>query len=208
MNHYKILFITLGRTGSTNLCKGISKIHSLELLDEPFNKSNEKLFDYYFSKIKNSKSIIVKHIISQTPKKNEKYTDFIQELIQHFDFVVTLGRKNTKEHYESLCNLRYKNENNQNSFTKYQYKSIPESFKSYYESILTIEKLEKYHSIVESISDEHKIPKLYYEDLYSNSIDENYKKIQSILPFLSEKIKKYLDSQNKFRVDFLKKTTI
>jgi len=207
MNHYKILIITLGRTGSTNLCKGISKIHSLELLDEPFNKSNEKLFDYYFSKIKNSKAIIVKHIISQTPK-NEKYTDFIPKLIKEFDFVITLGRKNTKEHYESLCNLRYKNENNENSFTKYQYETIPESFKSYYKSILTIEKLQKYHSIIESISDEHKIPKLYYEDLYSNSIDENYKKMKSTLPFISEKIKKYLNSDNKFRVDFLKKTTI
>ena len=73
----KILFVTLGRTGCTNLCRGLSKTLSLDLLDEPFNKNNSKLFDYYYSKIKNSESIIVKHIITQTTK-DLKYTEFLK----------------------------------------------------------------------------------------------------------------------------------
>ena len=220
----KILFITLGRTGSTNLCKGLSKTLSLDFLDEPFNKINAKLFDHYYSKIKNSESIIVKHIISQTNESSStkylhegivsvttedfKYNEFIKKLIKEFDYVISLGRKNIKEHYESLCNLRYRNETNQSGHQQYQFESIPEQFKTYYSSILTIEKLQEYHDKIENIADKNKLTKLYYEDVYSHNIEKNYKKIKSILPFVNENLKKYLDRKNKLRVAFVKKSII
>ena len=203
----KILFVTLGRTGSTNLCRGLSKTLSLDFLDEPFNKNNSKLFDYYYSKIKNSESIIVKHIITQTTK-DLKYTEFLKKLIKEFDYVISLGRKNIKEHYESLCNLRYRNETNKNVHEQYQFESIPEQFKTYYNSILTTEKLKEYQDEIEIISDKNKLTKLYYEDVYSHDIEKNYKNIKLILPFVNENLKKYLDRKDKLRVAFVKKSMI
>ena len=81
-------------------------------------------------------------------------------------------------------------------------------FKTYYNSILTTEKLKEYQDEIEIISDKNKLTKLYYEDVYSHDIEKNYKNIKLILPFVNENLKKYLDRKDKLRVGFCEKSMI
>lgn len=205
----KILVITIGRTGSTNLCKGIADTLNLQLIDEPFNPLKSKeVWSFNQSKIKSSKDIIVKHIWFHTID-NIFYLDFLKILIQDFDEVFILTRKNIKEHFESIVNLKYKTKLKQDIFEKYVFEDIPSSFiKNYKDTTLNLEKLKKHNKDLKILAEETNIKIIYYEDIYSDNIDSNFSVIKKVLPSISNDFKKFLDNKNRQRIFDSKKQTI
>jgi len=205
----KILVITIGRTGSTNLCKGIADILNLEFIDEPFNPLKSKeVWSFNQSKIKSSKDIIVKHIWFHTVD-NIFYLDFLKILTQDFDEVFILTRKNIKEHFESIVNLKYKTKLNQDIFGKYVFEDIPFSFiENYKNTTLNLEKLEKHNNDLKILAEKNNIEIIYYEDIYSDDIDSNFDVIKKVLPNVSTNLKKFLDNKNRQRLFDSKKQFI
>lgn len=205
----KILVITIGRAGSTNLCKGLADNLNLELIDEPFNPLKSKQTHVFNqSKIKLSKNIIVKHIWFHTID-NIFYLDFLRILIKKFDKVFILTRKNTKEHFESIVNLKYKTKLNQNVFEKYLFEDIPSDFiEEYQNNTLNIKKLKKHNKDLKILAEETNIKIVYYEDIYSDNIDSNFSVIKKVLPNISNDFKKFLDNKNRQRIFVSKKQTI
>jgi len=197
----KILIITIGRTGSTNLSKGLAANLNLKLFDEPFNPSlNKYSHDFNLKKLKTKKSLIVKHIWFHTPVEYN-YKNFLQEFITYFDKIFMLVRSNIKEHYESLVNLKYRTNTKVNVFEKYNYNDIPSKFKEDYKNILTIEKLSSYVEYLHNFSIDNNIPILYYEKLYSEDIHSNVDYIRKFIPEISENINTYLNPVNRQRFD-------
>ena len=197
----KILIITIGRTGSTNLSKGLAADLNLKLIDEPFNPSlNKYSHDFNLEKLKTKKNLIVKHIWFHTPIEYN-YKKFLQELITYFDKVFILVRSNIKEHYESLINLKYRTITKSNVFEKYNYNDIPSEFKEDYKDTLTVEKLNSYVEYLYNFSTDNSIPTIYYEKLYSEDIRSNVNYIRKFIPEVSENINNFLNPVNRQRSD-------
>ena len=109
------LIISGARCGSTSLQKSISNSYNSKIIFEPYAPWGLQRKKY---KMEN---VVVKTILhqinNQSPKMGEipisyfdKCFDFYSELIPEFDKVILLGRKNTKEHAESLVALYSGNE--------------------------------------------------------------------------------------------------
>jgi len=82
----KVLIITTGRTGSTNLSKGISSTLNYKFYDEPFHIDKENSHNILLEKIKNESNIVVKHIWYHRIN-NTTIDDFLELLINEFDEV-------------------------------------------------------------------------------------------------------------------------
>ena len=194
----KVLIITTGRTGSTNLSKGISSTLNYKFYDEPFHIDKENSHNILLQKIKNESNIVVKHIWYHRIN-NTIIDDFLKLLISEFDEVFILLRKNSKEHYESIINLQYKKEIQKNVFEKYNYDDIPDSFIKKYKNKFPIDSLIYQIQYLEKFSNDNNIKKIYYENIYSKDINSNFKIIKKILPNIKENIKNFLDINKRQR---------
>jgi len=189
----KLLILTLGRSGSTNLFNSLVNEYKCIGIDEPFINSNgiDKKQEN-LNKIKNLNNIVVKHIISH------EFVD-IDELQKYFDKKVILIRKNINKHLESIINLKYKQSINQNnSHSKYIFDDIPKVFiETHKNNILNY--INYYNKLLNKISQKYNIPIIFYEDIYSDNIENNLVNIQNNFDNISNSFKKNLDSSKKYR---------
>jgi hypothetical protein len=187
----KILIISTGRSGSTNLSLGLSE--SLEECDlffepfAPFGHNNNKLIrndlgtitsrKKHLFYLKNSNyNIVEKHIIDDPwfwGNKEEPIKDycinFYIEYCKLFDRVILLDRRDIKE-----WAISWKNASNNNDFFNYSKKN--------YDNI-NIEKeihnLYPLKEIIHNLSSILNFPIYYYEDIFSSK-EENIQKIKVI----------------------------
>jgi hypothetical protein len=158
-----ILIIALPRTGSTSLLYKLAKENGLAPLFEPFD--NTKRVQY-----NGEKNVIVKTIICHHPNN--------LELINSFDKVILLNRRNLKDLIESHAYQTYFSKTkNYNSNNSYVYKSPPQEIIN-----LCTSDILNWNEEINHLSEITKIPIIYYEDIFdSNSPDRLRMSITNII---------------------------
>lgn len=158
----KILIISLPRSGSTSLLERYSGILRLNRFDEPFSKLGNRPYNL-------EDNSVVKTIISHKP------VDFYLEYIRNFDKVILLSRKDLKACAESMAYLSYNMNKGFKHFQNYIWEKTPN-----YD--VTVEYINKCDEDLKTISNIHKIPIKYYEDIFSvNSHNRQRKTKKNIL---------------------------
>lgn len=218
----KILILSLPRTGSSNLLKGLANAiigNPDDLTMGKFEPQNPKFWwvtpplevdlknitlqtQELFTGIKNSKTIVVKSILDHIDilcnTANISLWDYLDEYIKLFDLVFFLKRKDVTPQIESFVNSIHTG----NWHGEYEYKPVPpdvyHKFKMY---------IAKYNHLLDEIISKYKdtYGPIYYEDIISsdrkgiNKILERsgLKNIIHLdnLPLLYDK----LDIKNKYR---------
>lgn len=202
----KILILGIGRSGTTNLIKGLGDCLPYKMYGEPFNRNLTPTLTP--EKVLSHKNVIVKTLIDQMDREYwvdfegdledfyKKTMDFNLKFLKNFDNVILLSRKNQKENIESRLYQRTYG-NKQTWHVPY---FIPGSFKDD-KLIETVTNRVKYGAeTLEKVSKQINIPITWYEDLYSG--DKN--KIKPIidswgLEIEIEKLYPYLDPSKKYR---------
>jgi hypothetical protein len=145
----KILIISLPRTGSTSLLYKIAKDRNLKPFFEPFDGTNRVIYN-------NENNSVVKTIISHHSNN--------LELINRFDEVILLNRRNLKELIESHSYQTYFSKTGYNSNNPYVYKQPPQEIIN-----LCTSDILNWNEEINYISDVTKIPIIYYEDIFDNN---------------------------------------
>lgn len=148
----KILIIALPRTGSTSLMHRLANEKHLKPFFEPFDGTNRVIYN-------NQNNSVVKTIICH--HKNNL------ELINKFDEVILLNRKNLKELIESHSYQTYFSKRGYDSNSHYVYKTPPQDVIN-----LCTSDILNWNEEINYLSDITKIPITYYEDIY-NPNDNN-----------------------------------
>jgi len=199
----KIALISLPRTGSTSISRYYRYTNKdVMVIDEPFNLVVNNPTILYNDLIKNQ-NLFIKTMYGDNPLEFENMSakEFVLKLINDFDLVLFLTRKNIKEHTESYVQALQTSKWASN----YVYDS---KFDKLYNEIEV--KLNKLNSeMIETCNELNK--RLYfYEDLYNQSTKEN------IIEFLysiscnynQEMFNTFLDISKKYRVTPTYKTII
>lgn len=199
----KIALISLPRTGSTSISRYYKSINKdVVVIDEPFNLMVNNPTILYSNLIKND-NLFIKTMYGDNPLefKNMSAKEFVLKLINDFDLVVFLTRRNIKEHTESYVQALQTSK----WVSNYVYNS---KFNILYNEVES--KLNKLNlELIETCNELNK-PLYFYEDLY------NLHKKESIIRFLysiecgynKEIFNKFLDTSNKYRVTPSYKTII
>jgi hypothetical protein len=145
----KILIIALPRTGSTSLLKKISKDRNLKPFFEPFDGTGRVIYN-------NENNSVVKTIISHHSNN--------LELINRFDEVILLNRRNLKELIESHSYQTHFSKTGYNSNNPYVYKQPPQEIIN-----LCTSDILNWNEEINYLSDVTKIPIIYYEDIFDNT---------------------------------------
>jgi hypothetical protein len=199
----KIALISLPRTGSTSISRYYKSINKdVVVIDEPFNLLVNSPTILYDNLLKNN-NLFIKTMYGDNPLEFENMSakEFVLKLINDFDLVVFLTRRNIKEHTESYVQALQTSKWASN----YVYNS---KFNELYNEVEN--KLNKLNlELIETCNELNK--SLYlYEDLYDSHKKEN------IIQFLysigcdydKEIFNKFLDTSNKYRVTPIYKTII
>jgi len=173
----KILIISPPRCGSTSLLHNISVLTKYQSIFEPYtNGLTNRVFENEYP-ISLPENCIVKMISYQVPKKYGKPSDFfnfILSIYKEYDKIILLNRKNLQEHFESYVNLRIRNDKNLNVYVPWFKEDIEKKIIQY-----NIEEFKPYRNIIDEISNELKIPIVYYEDLYGKDRKKSLEIIKS-----------------------------
>jgi hypothetical protein len=145
----KILIISLPRTGSTSLLYKIAKERNLKPFFEPFDGTGRVVYN-------NENNSVVKTIISHHSNN--------LELINRFDEVILLNRRNLKELIESHSYQTYFSKTGYNSNNPYVYKQPPQEIIN-----LCTSDILNWNEEINYLSDVTKIPIIYYEDIFDNT---------------------------------------
>lgn len=158
----RVLIIALPRTGSTSLLKKIAKEKNLKPFFEPFDGTNRVIYN-------NENNSVVKTIISHYPNN--------LELINKFDEVILLNRKNLKDLIESHSYQTHFFKSGYNSNNPYVYKQPPQDVIN-----LCTSDILNWNEEINYLSEITKIPITYYEDIFDiNSSDRLRTTINKIL---------------------------
>lgn len=148
----KVLIISLPRTGSTSLLYKIAKEKNLKPFFEPFDGTDRVVYN-------NEDNSVVKTIICH-------HSNNLQ-LINNFDEVILLNRRNLKELIESHSYQTYFSKRGYDSNNSYVYKQPPQEIIN----ICTSDVL-NWNEEINYLSEISKIPITYYEDIFdTNSSD-------------------------------------
>jgi hypothetical protein len=161
-----ILIISLPRTGSTELGKGISNKHKLKYECEPFNGGN-RIFNN--SDLNN---VVLKTILFHLPIYVEESNriNWLIELSKNFNEIILLSRRNLVACAESWAYLSYNEK--QKSFKAnepYLWERTP-NYNTEFEFI------KKCNSELVYISEKLNIPITYYEDIYNENNSNRLRK--------------------------------
>jgi hypothetical protein len=135
--------------GSTSLLYKIAKDRNLKPFFEPFDGTNRVIYN-------NENNSVVKTIISHHSNN--------LELINRFDEVILLNRRNLKELIESHSYQTYFSKTGYNSNNPYVYKQPPQEIIN-----LCTSDILNWNEEINYISDVTKIPIIYYEDIFDNN---------------------------------------
>ena len=173
----KILIISPPRAGSTSLLDNISVLTKYQSIFEPYNNGlSNQLFRSEYPLLL-PENCIVKMISYQVPKEYGKpsyFFNFILSIYKEYDKIILLNRKNLQEHFESYVNLRIRNDKNLDVYVPWFKENIEENIIKY-----NIEDFKPYRNIIDEISNELKIPIVYYEDLYGKDRKKSLEIIKS-----------------------------
>ena len=199
----KIALISLPRTGSTSISRYYKSINKdVVVIDEPFNLLVNNPTILYDNLLKND-SLFIKTMYGDNPLEFENMSDkeFLLKLINDFDLVVFLTRKNIKEHTESYVQALQTSKWASN----YVYNS---KFNELYNEVES--KLNKLNlELIETCNELNK--SLYlYEDLYDSHKKENIIQFLYLIGCNYDKtiFNKFLNTSNKYRVTPTYKTII
>ena len=183
----RILVVHVKRSGSTTLCKGLSETLGLKHYTSPFRPwilNQPKELQVYF----NSKCILQTESIQYS-------NNLLGSLIEGFNKVILLSRKNIRDAIESYAYINYHNTETHSYFnshtSRYVWKKTPNFEKSKSE-ILIQEK------VLLELSTKYNIPITYYEDLYYDSQLNTLKDLKLNINE-EEFAKKYLNPTNRQR---------
>ena len=199
----KIALISLPRTGSTSISRYYKSINKdVVVIDEPFNLLVNNPTILYDNLLKND-SLFIKTMYGDNPLEFENMSakEFVLKLINDFDLVVFLTRKNIKEHTESYVQALQTSKWASN----YVYNS---KFNELYNEVES--KLNKLNlELIETCNELNK--SLYlYEDLYDSHKKENIIQFLYLIGCNYDKtiFNKFLNTSNKYRVTPTYKTII
>jgi hypothetical protein len=145
----RILIISLPRTGSTSLLYKIAKEKNLKPFFEPFDGTNRVIYN-------NEDNSVVKTIICHHSNN--------LELINNFDEIILLNRRNIKELIESHSYQTYFSKIGYNSNNPYVYKQPPQEIIN-----LCTSDILNWNEQINYLSENTKIPITYYEDIFDSS---------------------------------------
>ena len=199
----KIALISLPRTGSTSISRYYKSVNKdVVVIDEPFNLVVNNPTILYNNLLKND-NLFIKTMYGDNPLEFENMSakEFVLKLINDFDLVIFLTRKNVKEHTESYVQALQTSK----WASSYVYDS---KFNASYNTIEN--NLNKLNLELIEICNQLNKPLYFYEDLYNISNKEN------IIQFLysigcnydKEIFNKFLDVSKKYRVTPTYKTII
>lgn len=161
----KILIIALPRTGSTSLLYKLAKDTKLKPIFEPFDGSGREIYN------NNDDNVIVKTIVPH-------HTNNLQ-LINEFNQIILLNRRNFAEHLESHSYQTYFKNFGYNSNNKYIYKKPPTEIIDICKNDLT-----KWSDELKYISEKININISYYEDLFDSKSKERLRLDESQIKML------------------------
>lgn len=159
----KILIISLPRTGSTSLTHKLSKIHNLEIINEPYRTTN---IENEFKPKK--ENIIVKSLV------HHHRDNF--ELVKYFnkENIILLSRKDLVSCAESYVYLIKNFEKNRFGFkSEYFYENIRKDDFDYYYQIIN-----EYHNQLKNLSEKLEIPITFYEDIFDPNSEDRLRKFE------------------------------
>ena len=199
----KIALISLPRTGSTSISRYYKSINKdVVVIDEPFNLLVNNPTMLYDNLIKN-KNLFIKTMYGDNPLEfqNMSAKEFVLKLINDFDLVVFLTRKNIKEHTESYVQALQTSKWASN----YVYNS---KFNELYNEVES--KLNKLNLELIQTCNELNKPLYFYEDLYDSLKKENIIEFLYSIGCNYDKaiFNIFLNTSNKYRVTPTYKTII
>ena len=199
----KIALISLPRTGSTSISRYYKSINKdVVVIDEPFNLVVNNPTIIYDNLIKN-KNLFIKTMYGDNPLefKNMSAKEFVLKLINDFDLVVFLTRKNIKEHTESYVQALQTSK----WTSSYVYDS---KFNTLYDKVES--KLNKLNLELIQTCNELNKPLYFYEDLYNSLKKENIIEFLYLIGCNYDKaiFNIFLNTSNKYRVTPTYKTII
>lgn len=153
----RVLIIALPRTGSTSLLYKIAKERNLKPFFEPFDGTGRVVYD-------NEDNSVVKTII---PHHSNNL-----ELINTFDEVTLLNRRNLKELIESHAYQTHFSKMGYNSNNPYVYKQPPQEIVN-----LCTSDILNWNEQIIYLSEITNIPITYYEDIFDGNSNDRLRKL-------------------------------
>jgi len=203
----KILIISQGRSGSTNLLNYLSNSIPNHLsYNEPFNVDPIKVKNTIPLDLK-APNLIVKTLVSYVPSNCYTFFDteqtiqkiinyYLNSLIPNFNKIVLLTRMNEIENVKSYYNSL---ETNKWHSPYHMPSSFSFSKDQRINSILS--NIRNNNSILYRLSEIIKVPITYYEDIFTGDKNkiQNFLKQSQIEISNFEKFYSYLDPKNRYR---------
>ena len=178
----RLFILHLNRSGGTRLSQSLSEVLKLKHYPSPFRdviRNHPQEFSFYF----NNPCLLQERIINETEER-------LRELMEGFNKVILLTRRDLKGAIESWAYVSYFRRNRdvyfQSHTSKYIWKRTPN-----YERIEQL--LTDADQTLKRIALDYNIPITYYEDLFYNSPVETVKSFD--LDINAEKfVKDYLNT--------------
>lgn len=193
MPKVRTLIIGTSRSGTTTLNKALSKIFNTSSLAEPWNTALHPREKHKYPECI-LKYNCVKTLIDQLPPNYNEPLEFFTYLVEYFDHVILLGRKNRVELAESYEAALSKG-------------SDPRFWNEVYylDDSKDLKLNMKLHNFLcdslEKVSKHLNIPITWYEDLYSGNLKSIQKCIDSWgIDLDSKQLFKYVDPKYKYRL--------
>jgi hypothetical protein len=213
----KILILALPRTGSTSLLAKIEQ-QNYKGIFEPYSVPQIRKFNYEYplKELKENNRIVVKQIFANVWNTQEPvelyqyplhlhnptlYAEQQIEFSKHFDRVILLDRKDTKEHLESYINVIYKQSQNKSVFERWQKKDLPQEFIDNH-----LLENDHFHFYIQKseillVSKKLNIDITWYEDLYGEDRNKSLEIIKSWnLDIDEELLNEDLHPRNKYLI--------
>lgn len=192
----RILIVATERSGSTTLMKGLSNVLGMTYIREPFLPKELDKQTYNLE----SNNIIVKTLIGQQIGEGG-HINFLKKLTINFDKVILLGRKSTKDRFESLLHSI----KSKDWHAKYKKSDDIHNHFSDIEKYLYKKHVLVTNELLEILSENIGIPIIWYEDLYSEK-DKAGNIIKHLkIPHLFDNFEKlyynYLNPSNRYLQD-------
>ena len=192
----KILVISIPRSGSTSLFNAL--VHSSERIKldpylEPYNPAMDK---YIGKNIDFNGNCILKTIVHHKPL-GISWKDFYGQLIERFDKVILLSRKNKVEVLESLGFASYVDrlKKKHDWHTKYRYDDIKDIPLEKYAGLVDF-----FYKRLDEIKTLFNLNTYFYEDLFTNSdAGRNILLKELEIEVNMEKFNTFFDLKNKYR---------
>lgn len=187
----KIALIYTPRCGSTSL------FHYFRELKKEYRCINEPWFEWMIQNVHKAENKYEDLIKEETLFIKSAYRTLpvpIERIINDFDKVIFLLRKNTREQAES------------GALVELEEGYLNTSTRKYWTDLITEDELKRYkdrfiflNGILTDASIKYKKPLFYYEDLYYNDFTPIFKELG--LTHDEVMYKKYLDPNKKYRMD-------